>query len=146
MQGGDLVEVARADADGLVAHPNGGFELFAVDRATGELAWKVTGQAHDLARPQFYDAATGDDAVWVASHSWEGGPPALVRLSLADGSVTGCLPSPTTGPPTQIRAAGAHLVVSDFPWDRSTAFDPAAPDGTVQMLVPAPAPTCDGVG
>lgn len=146
VQGGRLAEVARTDAAGIEPRPNGGFELFAVDRATGELAWKVTGQAYDLGRPQFHDADATGDAVWVASHSWEGGPPALVRLSPADGSVTGCLAPPTDGPPTQVRAAGDRIVVSDFPWDRDTAYDPAAPDGTVRMLVPDPAPTCAAAG
>lgn len=146
VQGGRLAEVARTDAAGIEPRPNGGFELFAVDRATGELAWKVTGQAYDLGRPQFHDADATGDAVWVASHSWEGGPPALVRLSPADGSVTGCLAPPTDGPPTQVRAAGDRIVVSDFPWDRDTAYDAAAPDGTVRMLVPDPAPTCAAAG
>jgi outer membrane protein assembly factor BamB len=146
VQDGRLAEVTRTEATGIEPRPNGGFELFAVDRATGELAWTVTGQAYDLGRPQFHDADATGEAVWVASHSWEGGPPALVRLSPADGSVRGCLAPPTDGPPTQVRAAGDRIVVSDFPWDRATAYDPAAPDGTVRMLVPDPAPTCSAAG
>jgi len=145
VQSGGLVEVARTDATGIKAQRNGDFELFALDRATGDRLWKVTGQAHDLRRPQFADADATADAVWVASASWEGGPPALVRLSPTDGSVLGCLAWPTDRPPTRIRAVGGRLVVSDLPSDRSTAFDPDAPDGTVLMLVPesAPAaPTC----
>ncbi|HEX6424865.1 MAG TPA: PQQ-binding-like beta-propeller repeat protein [Acidimicrobiales bacterium] len=146
VQGGRLVEAARTDAAGIEARLDGGFELLAVDRATGELAWTATGQAYDLGRPQFHDADAGGEDVWVASHSWEGGPPGLVRLSPADGSVTGCLAPPTDGPPTQVRVADGHIVVSDFPWGRDTAYDPEAPDGAVRMLVPDPAPTCAAAG
>ena len=143
LEAGQLAETPRAAVEGVEPRPNGDFELFSIDRATGEVAWTVTGQARDLARPQFVDAVATREDVWVASLSWNGGPPALVRLSAADGSLTGCLPSPGDGPVTQVRVPGAgYVVISSFPASRDTAFDPSEPDGSVRMIVPELQPDC----
>jgi hypothetical protein len=95
------------------------------------------------------DAVATPEEVWVASASWNGGPPALVRLSAADGSVTGCQPPPTeSGGVTQVQApGGGFLVVTDLRLEPGVAYDPSDPGGTITMLVPQPQPagppTCE---
>lgn len=148
VEAGRLVELSPnqsppAGTEGLEARPNGEFELFGISRATGDVAWTMTGEARDLRRPQVFDAVATSQDVWVASHSWNGGPPALVRLSATDGSLTGCQAPPTEQAPTHVRAPGNGLVVvSDLPVSRTVAYDPSNPDGTVRMVVPDLQPAC----
>lgn len=141
VQAGRLAEVGPEglEADGIDARLNGSFELFGIDRGTGEIVWKVQGQ--DFGLPQFSVTDTTADAVWVGSHSWDGGPPALVRFNPSDGSLTGCLPPPTERPITDLRAfADGYVVASDFVDDTGNAV--ANDTGSVVMLVPEPQPAC----
>lgn len=123
----------------IEVHGNGdGAQLTGYDAHTGERAWRLVGETHDLARPQFFDVATAGTAAWVASRSWNGGPAALVQLDATDGTVVGCQPPPA-GEPTGIGASpDGWLVVADLPTDRTYAYDPDAPDGTVVLLMPDP--------
>ncbi|HEY8471526.1 MAG TPA: PQQ-binding-like beta-propeller repeat protein [Natronosporangium sp.] len=119
----------------------GGSQLHGVDVHTGKQVWEITGETHDLSEAQFFDVAVGDGAVWVASHAWNGGGPALVQLDPADGTVVGCQEPPPIGRPTRIGVEpGGLLVVTDRPLDSLTAWDPDDPDGTVVMLAPQPEP------
>jgi outer membrane protein assembly factor BamB len=93
VQDGRLAEVTRTEATGIEPRPNGGFELFAVDRATGELAWTVTGQAYDLGRLQFHDADATGEAVCV------GGWPAGARPPLAGRRLGHGVPGAADGRP-----------------------------------------------
>ena len=121
---------------------NGDFELVGYTSGTDDVRWRVTGEARDLSRPQFFDVDTSGDTAWVASHSWNGGPPALVRINRANGKITGCQPPPAEAP-TRIEAYdNGYLVVGDLPTDRTYAYNPDNPDGTIVLLVPDPAPTC----
>jgi hypothetical protein len=133
---------ARSAADQIEVRQNGDFELVGYTSGTDDIRWQVTGEAHDLSRPQFFDVDTSGDTAWVASHSWNGGPPALVRINRANGKITGCQ-APPAGAPTRIEAYdNGYLVVGDLPTDRTYAYDPDNPDGAVVLLVPDPAPTC----
>lgn len=142
---GKLVDYGTAQISrtaGIHVHNNDGVQLFGYDPVSFELRWQVDGQTHDLRRRQFFDVDVSGDTAWVASHSWNGGPPALVRIGRADGRITGCQAPPGKAP-TRIEAhADGYLIVGDLPTSRIQAYDPAKPDGGVVLLYPEPVPTC----
>jgi hypothetical protein len=133
----------RRPLSGDVQHASGDLEGIQVIDSPGDTRrWQREGELRDRAKRQYagwsLDPVRPEDSVlWISSFSWEGGPPALVKLNAKNGKLLGCQPVPTGEPVTYLKSMDdKHLIVGTY------TEEDAPDEGAFALVVPAVAKRC----